>query len=487
MKTAQAMELAERDAKELRQAGPHPVELVHKVSDRATSSHAAGRKPPPLDGKPFFRCGAQHDPAQCRFREVQCHACGKRGHIKKVCRSNPMTAQSSQHRPVHRAQQDIPDDPSEYTLYPVTRQNAKPWQTFISVEDHNLLMEVDTGAAVTMISEATYNQICDASSSAQLPPSTLKLRTYTGEEILVVGGTTVKVQCQEQVGQMPLVVVAGNGPSLLGRDWLVKIKLDWSSIFSMRAPELQDILDRHEMIFSPGPGKILGGEARLHVDPDVQPRFLKARPIPYALRVKVETELNKLEEEGVIVPVQHSEWAAPIVPVLKDNGTVRICGDFKQTTNKATKTEVYPLPRIEDLFASLAGGTVFSKLDLSHAYLQLPLAKESRPFVTVNTHKGLYQYQRLPFGDASAPAIFQRIMESILQGLPHVCVYVPGRRTHLWQVTTGAPEEPRGSPQQTGRSRACRMRVEWSQSTPSMDTDYYHRTGLQQSTWFSCN
>ena len=165
---------------------------------------------------------------------------------------------------------------------------------------------------------------------------------------------------------MPLVVVARDGPSLLGRDWLAKIKLHWSSIFSMCAPELQDILDRHETIFIPGLGKILGGEARLHVDPDVQPRFLKARPVPYALRVKVEKELDKLEE--VIVPVQHSEWAAPIVPMLKGKGTVKICGDFKETANKATKMEAYPLPWIEDLFASLARGTVLSKLDLSHVY-----------------------------------------------------------------------------------------------------------------------
>ena len=71
MKIAQAMKLAERDAKELRQAGPHPVEPVHKVSDKATSSQSASRKPPSPDGKPCFRCGAQHDPAQCRFREVQ--------------------------------------------------------------------------------------------------------------------------------------------------------------------------------------------------------------------------------------------------------------------------------------------------------------------------------------------------------------------------------------------------------------------------------
>ena len=83
MKIAQAMELAERDAKELRQAGPHPVEPVHKVSDKATSSQSAGRKPPSPDGKPCFRCGAQHDPAKCRFREVQCHACGKSGTSKR--------------------------------------------------------------------------------------------------------------------------------------------------------------------------------------------------------------------------------------------------------------------------------------------------------------------------------------------------------------------------------------------------------------------
>ena len=132
-------------------------------------------------------------------------------------------------------------------------------------------MEMDTGAAVTVISEATYNQICGASSCSQLQPSMLKLRTYTGEEVPLVGGTTVKVQCQKQLEQLPLVVVAGDGPSLSGRDWLAKIKLDRSSIFSMRAPELHDILDRHEMIFSPGLGKILGGEARLHVDPDIQP------------------------------------------------------------------------------------------------------------------------------------------------------------------------------------------------------------------------
>ena len=127
---------------------------------------------------------------------------------------------------------------------------------------------------------------------------------------------------------------------------------------------------------------------------------------------------------GVIVPVHHSEWTALIVPVVKTNGSVRICEGYKLTANTATRTEIYPLPRIEDLFASLVGGKVFSKLDLSHVYLQLPLAQDSQPLFTVNTHKGLYRYLRLPFGVSSAPALFQHTMETLLQGLPQVCVYL---------------------------------------------------------------
>ena len=86
--------------------------------------------------------------------------------------------------------------------------------------------------------------------------------------------------------------------------------------------------------------------------------------------------------------------------------------------------DTYPLPCVEDLISAPSGGTVFSKLDLSHAYLQLPLDDASKPYTTISTHKGLFQYERLPFGIASAPSIFQRTMESLLSGLPNVCVYI---------------------------------------------------------------
>ena len=143
-----------------------------------------------------------------------------------------------------------------------------------------------------------------------------------------------------------------------------------------------------------------------------------------ALRDKVTRELDRLERLGIIEPVQFADWAAPIVPIVKQDGTVRICGDYKVTVNKAAKVDSYPLPRVEDLLASIGHGEKFTKLDLAHAYLQIPLEEESKQYVVINTQKGLYKYNCLPFGIASAPAIFQRTMEGILQGIPNVSVYI---------------------------------------------------------------
>ena len=104
----------------------------------------------------------------------------------------------------------------------------------------------------------------------------------------------------------------------------------------------------------------------------------------------MDKELDHLVKEGVIQPVTHSDWAAPMVPVVKHDGSVRLCGDYKITVNKITKFDSYPLPSIDDLFASLSGGQTFTKLDLAHAYLQVPLHAESKKFTTINTHRGLF-------------------------------------------------------------------------------------------------
>ena len=178
-------------------------------------------------------------------------------------------------------------------------------------------------------------------------------------------------------------------------------------------------------MFEPGLGTLQGYEAKIHVDPGAQPKYCKARSVPYAMRGKVEEELERLVSEGIIEPVQFADWAAPIVPVVKSDGkSLRICGDFKLTVNQASKLDRYPIPKVEDLFAKLAGGKAFTKLDMSPAYQQLLLDKESRKYAVINTHRWLFRYNRLPFGISSAPGIFQRVMESILSGIPGVVVYI---------------------------------------------------------------
>ncbi|XP_029965625.1 uncharacterized protein K02A2.6-like [Salarias fasciatus] len=177
---------------------------------------------------------------------------------------------------------------------------------------------------------------------------------------------------------------------------------------------------------------------KLTVKPDCTPKSLKARSVPYAIKPKVEAELDRLVKSGVLEPVSTREWATPIVPVMKKDGSPRICGDFKVTVNPVLTAEQYPLLLIDDLFSGLAGGQKFSKIDLSQAYLQMRVEPQSQELLTIVTHKGLYRYKRLPFGITSAPALFQRAMDQILSGLSGVQCYLddllitgPDEQTHL--------------------------------------------------------
>jgi hypothetical protein len=133
-------------------------------------------------------------------------------------------------------------------------------------------------------------------------------------------------------------------------------------------------------------GRVLRPLACIEIDPDMRSKFYKARMVPYNLRELVDDEIKRLKAEGIISPVAYTEWAAPIVPVLKsDKKSVRICGDFKQTCNRAAKRDSYPIPRVEDILAQLGKGKFSSKLDLSRAYNQIPLEEQSKPFTTIMT------------------------------------------------------------------------------------------------------
>lgn len=243
----------------------------------------------------------------------------------------------------------------------------------------------------------------------------------------MVSHQDVSVECK-------LVVLDCAGPSLCGRDLINMLDKAGVSVLQIgkgAAPgtvqafsHVNAIRAEYADVFSEELGLMKGPPASLLLKDGAVPKFCKARPLPYALRDKVAKELERMVSLGIIYPVKHSDWATPIVPVLKKDGTVRICGDFKATLNQACAIEQYPLPVIQDMFASLGGGEVFSTLDLKDAYNQVPLDEGARKLCVINTHLGLFSYSRLPFGISSAPAIFQRKMDTMLAGLPGVQAYL---------------------------------------------------------------
>lgn len=150
---------------------------------------------------------------------------------------------------------------------------------------------------------------------------------------------------------------------------------------------------------------------------------LKARHIPFAMKTKMEAELDRLLKLGHIEKVEVSEWATPIVPVPKGNG-VLICRDFKLTVNLCIVIDKYPLLLIDEIFSALQAGQTFSQIDLSYAYMQTAVVEKSRKILTVVMHKGLFRYRKIPERVVSGPGDFQRKMEATFCGIPNTAVYL---------------------------------------------------------------
>ena len=144
---------------------------------------------------------------------------------------------------------------------------------------------------------------------------------------------------------------------------------------------------------------------------------IKQRPrrTPRAFEGEDKAALQKLQEQGSIRP-STSPWASPIVLVRKKDGTVRPCVDYRRL-NAVTKPDAFPLPRTDDCLDAMSGSVLFSTLDITSAYNQIPVRKEDIQKTAFTTKFGLFEYTTMPFGLSNAPATFQRVMEVALRGL----------------------------------------------------------------------
>ncbi|XP_053391713.1 uncharacterized protein K02A2.6-like [Mercenaria mercenaria] len=386
-----------------------------------------------------FRClRKNHTPEHCKFKDSVCYTCGKKGHIAPACKSVKGKSKAQVHQ---MSDEEVEDE--EVSLFNVrSNTNGRDiiWVTPV-IEGKQIRMELDTGSGVSIINSEDFAKLWP---NAKLQKTSLKLQSYTGEIIRPLGVISVKVELNGQSEDLNLYVVEKGNRPILGREWLHFLKLNWAEIKALQyvssksldSSEVENLMKaRYGEIFQDNLGHVKNVKAKLRLKKDAAPRFHKARPVPLALKPRIEKELETLLEAGVLEKVDYSEWATPIVPVPKSNGEIRICGDFKVTINPLLEIDQYPLPRIEDIFASIGAGKKFSKIDLKNAYLQVEVDEESKKLLTINTHKGLFRYNRLVFGVAPAAAIFQRLIEQIVSGIPGVQVILDD------MIVTGATDE----------------------------------------------
>ena len=204
---------------------------------------------------------------------------------------------------------------------------------------------------------------------------TVVMKGFSGNSISCVGETTLSVTIGSKTENVLLQVVASNGPSLLGRELLNVFTLPWKQMFIAKVHQMnnagQTIKEEFPKLFNDSTlGTLKGVEVTLHVD-DKKPVFIKAHTVPFAIQDSYNATLDKLEAEGVIRKVTHSNWASPTVPVRNLDGSIRICADYSATTNKCCDLEHHSLPTLDDMLAKLSGGSKFTKLDLSQGTISL--------------------------------------------------------------------------------------------------------------------
>ncbi|XP_062864418.1 uncharacterized protein LOC134326144 [Trichomycterus rosablanca] len=219
--------------------------------------------------------------------------------------------------------------------------------------------------------------------------------------------------------------------------------LSWPTLSSGQQQQGKALLQQYSKVFSQHEGDIgctdlVHHEIPLVDDAPVRQRYRRLPPSQYE---QIKAHIQELLEREV-VRVSCSPYSSPIVVVQKKDGTIRLCVDYRQL-NAKTRKDAYPLPRIEESLDALAGARLFSTLDLTSGYNQVPMMEKDKQKTAFCTPFGLFEFNRMPFGLCNSPSTFQRLMErifgderfhSLLLYLDDIVIFSPSFDTHLQRL-----------------------------------------------------
>ncbi|XP_039312438.1 uncharacterized protein K02A2.6-like [Solenopsis invicta] len=368
----------------------------------------------------------------------------KQGHIAKVCRSKTVT-QSTALVPTTATQ--VAEQPAEqvdrlHQLSKVCEVNAiNPLSKLmldVEIDGHIIQMELDSGAPCSIISKKALQSI---KPKFTLQNTDRQFVSYTGHYIKCIGSIPVNVTMGSTTKKLNLYVIDGQLDTLFGREWISHFtkEINFTKLFSSKIhalttaspqlspnqkEQLDQLLYRYKDIFSDVGGTLKGPPATVHFKPNTAPVFTRAREVPLALRNAYAEAIEEKIAAGFYERVEHSEWASSTHIVAKKNGKLRITGNYKPTLNPRMIIDEHPIPKVEHLFSKMKNAKIFCRLDITDAYTHIPVDEKFRQALTLNTPThGLIRPKRAVYGAANIPAIWQRRMEAVFQGIPNVLTF----------------------------------------------------------------
>lgn len=353
-------------------------------------------------------CGRNHPLRNCPAFGKKCTKCSKLNHFASVCKSKVHCVELIEREHNNNNDSNVSGVWSIHTNPQINQIERK--MENIRINDKLVPMQIDTGADTSVISTKIWKDIFG---SRKLEKFHQILEVYDEHRLTTRGKMIATVERNGKFLLGDIIIVESSKPfGLLGRNFL-----DMAN--SIMFNQNQSSAESTEIL-----PVIKGVKATMELKENSKSRFCRARPVPLALESKVNDELERLERLGIISPVTGGvENCSPVVWVRKSNDQLRCCADFKVHVNDKIKTDSYPIPNIETIFAKLKNAKVFAKIDLKSAYWQIELDEKAKELSIINTTKGLFKMNRLTMGMKNASSIFQRVMESILSDIKGILIY----------------------------------------------------------------
>lgn len=476
LQIAQAIEKASEGTSEIL----HPVSTVHKLNKQQQNKTSTASTN--TTRMICYKCGVKnsHKANACKATNLFCTFCRTNNHVESACmkkrkqamvkflQSVPVSeeegddgdvsfdsqvdymtnefadSESPFHR-IHRmidveADQLLRDlfDPDFDPIYKLTSDASNsypPLMVPVIINGHQMRLELDTGSRNTILNSATLAKIAP---TAQIQPTNTILKTFNGATIRPKGTVHLTVNHNHVEKELEAMVVEENYPLVLGRAWMTALDVKLQNLHLNRSGDagqkIKSLLDKYAKVFENEVGLIKNYECDIKLKDNASPVFRKPRPVPLSLRTGIERELDRLVDSGVLKPVSTSEWATPIVPVVKPTGEIRICADYSSTLNQHIQVTQHPFPGYEDVFSTLSAGSKFSTLDVRSAFLHMAVTSDTAKLLTITTHRGLFEPQRLMYGVSTAPAEWQKYVDTLFKA--HNCYVV-----HDDIIITGKTDE----------------------------------------------